>query len=166
MCIYDSVPLNHSIPFLEEMRHTPHVCLAEGLRSANRAITKRYSEYMADSGVSPAQASLLMRIYYLRNATILELAKHMETDRTTITRNVELLARDGLVNIAPGRDRRSKVVSLSEEGFERLEKTMPKWRQAQDDLLEILGRDLWDRLLQETRMLAGLGGSAHDRQTR
>ena len=157
---------HRTIPYLDEMRHTPHICLAEGLRSANRAITKRYTEYMAGTDIGPAQASLLMRLYYLRSATMLELARHMETDRTTITRNVDLLARDGFVQIVPGDDRRSKIVSLTEKGFARLEETLPKWRAAQADLKDLLGDDLWDRLLKETRILAELGGMAHSRQVR
>ena len=155
-----------SIPYLDEVRHTPHICLAECLRSANRAITKRYSEYILDLGISPAQASLLMRLYYLRETTMLELAKHMETDRTTITRNVELLAREGLVAVIPGKDRRSKIVTLTEDGFKKLEAAVPKWRQAQDELHDVLGSQLWDSLLKETRVLTELSGFAHDRLTR
>ena len=155
----------HSIPYLEEMRYTPHICLAEGLRSANRAITKRYTEYMADADVSPAQVSLLMRLYYLREVTMLELAKHMETDRTTITRNLEPLVRVGYVEVATGEDRRSKLVSLTEKGYDQLELTVPKWHQAQENLRGLLGPELWDRLLQETRILTELGGMAHDRKT-
>jgi DNA-binding MarR family transcriptional regulator len=66
----------------------------------------------------------------------------------------------------PGKDRRTKNVMLTEKGFERLEETLPKWRQAQEDLRNILGSDLWDRLLKETRILTELGGTAHNRQTR
>lgn len=167
ICVYAGfMSARYSIPYLDEVRHTPHICLAEGLRSANRAITKRYSEYMLGLDISPAQASLLMRLYYLRKTTMLELAKHMETDRTTITRNVELLARDGLVTVTPGEDRRSKIVALTDEGFKKLEETVPKWRQAQNELQDDLGSQLWDSLLKETRILTELGGFAHDRQTR
>lgn len=147
----------HRIPYLEEVRHTPHICLAEGLRSANRAITKRYSEHMAGGEVNPTQASLLIGVYYLGNPTMLEIARHMETDRTTMARNVELLARSGHLEVTGGADRRARHVGLTERGRTALEEVLPRWRAAQEEMQAILGADLWQDVLANTRVLAGIG---------
>src|SRR3546814_3806283 len=103
------------IAFLEEVRNTPHICLAEGLRAANRAVMKHYVDSMAGSPVNPVQMSLIMRVYYLRNATMQTLAQHMETDRTTTTRNVDVLVRDGFLEIGEGKDRRSEERRVGKE---------------------------------------------------
>ncbi|MFB9075188.1 MarR family winged helix-turn-helix transcriptional regulator [Citricoccus parietis] len=100
---------------------------------------KHYVDSMAGSPVNPVQMSLLMRVYYLRNATMQTLAQHMETDRTTTTRNVDVLVRDGFLEIAEGKDRRQRLVRLTERGHEALEVSIPKWRKAQDELKNALG---------------------------
>ncbi|KEQ51974.1 MarR family winged helix-turn-helix transcriptional regulator [Sphingobium chlorophenolicum] len=151
------------IAFLEEVRNTPHICLAEGLRAANRAIMKHYVDGMAGSPVNPVQMSLLMRVYYLRNATMQTLARHMETDRTTTTRNVEILVRDGFLDVSEGADKRQRLVRLTKRGHEALEEAIPKWRKAQESLKESLGDELWDNILRDTRLLIELGGIACDR---
>ncbi|AEG51066.1 regulatory protein MarR [Sphingobium chlorophenolicum L-1] len=151
------------IAFLEEVRNTPHICLAEGLRSANRAIMKRYVDNMAGSPVNPVQMSLLMRVYYLRNATMQTLAQHLETDRTTTTRNVDILVRDGFLEITEGADKRQRLVRLTKRGHEALEESIPKWRKAQDELRSALGDEPWTNILRDTRLLIELGGIACDR---
>lgn len=161
------VPERRSIDYLEELRHSPHVCLAEGLRAANRAVGKIYAAHMAGAEVSPAQSSLLTRLYYLREATMSDLAAHMETDRTTMARNVDLLRRSGHVEIVTGReDRRRKLVRMTDKGFAALEQSLPLWREAQEALRTALGEAMWASLLGETRELARLGGLAHDRRER
>src|SRR3546814_6142888 len=92
-----------------------------------------YVDSMAGSPVNPVQMSLLMRVYYLRNATMQTLAQHMETDRTTTTRNVDVLVRDGFLEIGEGKDRRQRLVRLTERGHEALEVSIPKWRKARSE---------------------------------
>lgn len=145
-----------AIPYLEEVRHSPHICLAEGVRSANRAVSRWYADYLEDSPLSVAQASLLMRLYYLREPTIMKLAQHLEADRTTLSRNVDLLQKGGFVEIVPGEDRRSRIVRMTDAGWAALEEVLPKWRAAQDALRERLGDADWVRLLADTRLLAGI----------
>jgi DNA-binding MarR family transcriptional regulator len=56
----------------------------------------------------------------------------MVMDRTTMTRNVAPLEREGLVEIVQAeRDRRRKEVHLSQRGRERLAQARPAWRRAQ-----------------------------------
>lgn len=146
----------HPIDLLEQQRSMPDVCMAESLRAANRVVTRLYAEELADIGVSPAQASLLMRLYYLEEATVQRLARHMETERTTLSRNVELLRRSGHLDVSAGRDRRSRIVRLTELGRATLEDVAPRWQQAQRRLKAMLGDDLWTSLLRDTRTIADL----------
>lgn len=143
-----------TIPDLEDLRRTRHVCLAEGLRAATRTVLKYYADHMAGCDVSIAQFSLLMRLYYLRAPTMLELAKHLETDRTTMARNVELLERGGFVEVFRGKDRRSRLVRLTDKGFKALTDALPKWQEAQREMRALIGDAMWQSLIKETRVLA------------
>src|SRR3546814_5611975 len=62
-----------------------------------------------------------------------------------------------------GKDRRQRLVRLTERGHEALEVSIPKWRKAQDELKNALGDELWNNILREARTLIELGGIACDR---
>jgi DNA-binding MarR family transcriptional regulator len=56
----------------------------------------------------------------------------MVMDRTTLTRNLAPLERDGLVQVVAAEgDRRRKVLSLTSAGTQRLADARPQWRRAQ-----------------------------------
>lgn len=150
-------PQRHHLPFLEDVRTQRHVCFAEQLRSANRAITKLYTEHLGDSEIGIAQLSLLIRLYYFGEITLSRLAQSLETDRTTLTRNVQILDRSGHLEIVGGEDRRQRKVRLTDRGFEALKVAIPRWQQAQADLEARLGGDCWFELFKGLRTLAQIG---------
>lgn len=146
----------YHLPFLEDVRTQRHVCFAEQLRSANRAITRLYTEHLGDSEIGIAQLSLLIRLYYFGEITLSRLAQNLETDRTTLTRNVQILERSGHLEIVGGEDRRQRKVRLTDRGFESLKIAIPRWLKAQEALRLQLGDSLWNELFQGMRMLAKL----------
>ena len=54
------------------------------------------------------------------SVTVTRLAKMVVMDRTTLTRNLKPLEKKGLIKVTPGKDRRMKVVTLTEKGNETL----------------------------------------------
>jgi len=146
----------YHLPFLEDVRTQRHVCFAEQLRSANRAITRLYTEHLGDADIGIAQLSLLIRLYYFGEITLSRLAQNLETDRTTLTRNVQILERSGHLEIVSGEDRRQRKLRLTDRGFESLKTTIPRWLKAQEALRQQLGDPLWDELFQGLRLLARL----------
>lgn len=146
----------YHLPYLEDVRAQRHVCFAEQLRSANRAITKLYTEHLGDADIGIAQLSLLIRLYYFGEITLSRLAQNLETDRTTLTRNVQILERSGHLEIVGGEDRRQRKLRLTDRGFESLKTTIPRWLKAQEALRQRLGDPLWDELFQGLRLLARL----------
>jgi len=63
----------------------------------------------------------------------------MGMDRTTLTRNLALLQRDGLVGIEPGtRDRREHHMRLTSAGHDMVAKALPLWQAAQEDIAKHL----------------------------
>ena len=68
-------------------------------------------------------------------------------DRTTLTRNLKPLKREGLVRIIPGKDRRAREVALTIAGQEALGRAFPRWKEAQGKIAARLGRERASRLL-------------------
>ena len=71
-------------------------------------------------------------------------------DRTTLSRNLRPLERDGLIRTASGAtDRRVKEITLTAAGHRILSRTYPLWERAQAKLARQLGSERMARLLGE-----------------
>lgn len=140
--------------YLEGVRANRHVCFAEAMRTANRAITKFYSAYLDSADVGIVQMSLLIRLYYCPGISVTRLATEMDTDRTTLTRNLQVLERSGHLKIESGEDKRSRVVRLTDRGFDSMEAAIPLWRQAQRDLQAAMGQSDWSQMFEGLKSLA------------
>lgn len=154
-CIYTNMAARrYQLPDLDDLRTQRHVCFAEQLRAANRAINKLYTRYLEGTDIGIAQMSLLVRLYYLGEVTVSRLARMLETDRTTLTRSIQLLQLSGHVEVCGAADRRKRLVRLTDKGFASLETAIPLWRKAQENLRDRLGQALWDDLFRGLRELA------------
>lgn len=79
--------------------------------------------------------------------TISRLAEHIVAERTTLTRNLAVLERQGLLRIADGEDRRERYVRITPQGEAALEAALPLWRQAQAAMEQSLGPEQLQSLL-------------------
>jgi DNA-binding MarR family transcriptional regulator len=70
-----------------------------------------------------------------------KLAAYQDLERTTLTRNLEPLEREGLLLVARGHrtDARIKTISITAKGANILRKAIPLWEKAQQEALASLG---------------------------
>ncbi len=130
-------------------------CLCLNLRRSARRLSQRYDEALRPSGLKITQFTLLAALEGFGRTTLQPLADFMGMDRTTLTRNLALLERDGLVAVERGeQDRREQWISLSAAGRKAVKKAMPFWRTAQSAALATLGEPEAKRLLGELRQVA------------
>ena len=108
------------------------VCHCFAVRQAGRWISQLYDQHLAACGLRSTQYAILAQLDRLGPASIAQLAEAMVMDRTTITRNVTPLERDGLIAIvADDHDRRRKQLCLTSHGRRTLAAARPHWRRAQ-----------------------------------
>ena len=108
------------------------VCHCFAARQAARWISQLYDQHLAACGLRSTQYAILSQLDRLGAAGIAGLAEAMVMDRTTITRNLTPLQRDGLLEIAAAEDdRRRKELRLTPQGREALAAARPHWRRAQ-----------------------------------
>lgn len=81
--------------------------------------------------------------------TLTRLANATVTDRTTLTRNLKLLEKQGLIRIDAGGDRREREISITREGAETLKKAYPLWQKAQTQVINGLGPQHWKAMQDE-----------------
>jgi DNA-binding MarR family transcriptional regulator len=110
----------------------PEDCNCFMARSAARHVTQLYDQFLAPVGLHVTQFSILAKLKRLGPMTINGVAKEMVMDRTTLSRNVLPLERDGLVKIeACATDGRAKELHLTKAGEKRLLAGREAWAQAQ-----------------------------------
>jgi DNA-binding MarR family transcriptional regulator len=118
-------------------------CACFDLRRATRAVSRMYDDFLRDAGLNITQLSLLRLICAEKELSISTLGRYMVMERTSITRALAPLERDGLIHSRSGADTRIRIVSVSNKGRRLVEGAEPKWRQAQEALLETIGEDRW-----------------------
>src|SRR6266542_528281 len=114
-------------------------CFAGNARMAARSATKLYDERLRPSGLRATQLAVLWAVLALEPVTARRIATAIVSDETTLSRNLKLLAADGLIELEPGTDRRSHIVTLTRAGRRALERALPLWEQAQSAMRKRLG---------------------------
>jgi DNA-binding MarR family transcriptional regulator len=128
-------------------------CVSFNIRKAARAVTQLYDERMRPCGLRSTQLSILGKTLVLEPVTVTRLAEATLTDRTTLTRNLRLLDRQGFIQVARGQDQREREVRLTERGREVLAQVYPIWHEVQAEVAERFGHARLARLLAELAAL-------------
>ncbi|MGJ0514674.1 MAG: MarR family winged helix-turn-helix transcriptional regulator [Methylomicrobium sp.] len=114
-------------------------CVGFNLRKATRAVTQLYDEMLRPAGIRVTQYSLLVVLKIIGPVLVTDLAEKIVMDRTTLTRNLEVMEKQGLVKVTPGEDRRTRWVTITESGSAVLLEAYPLWQQAQAKIRESMG---------------------------
>lgn len=110
------------------------LCNCFAVRQAARQVTRQYERYFAQADLTSAQFSILVALSEEGPLTMLELAKVLVMDRTTLLRAMKPLQREDLLkNAASDADPRQLVFSLSPAGERKLKQAMPLWAKAQQE---------------------------------
>jgi DNA-binding MarR family transcriptional regulator len=132
------------------------ICACANLRGAARAITRLYDDILRPSGLQATQFSLLVTIALASPTPITQLAERLVMDRTTLTRNLKPLQKQGLIQVATGEDQRTRLVSLTESGQQALARALPLWEKAQAQAVNTLGTERFKALLTDLSAIASL----------
>ena len=124
-----------------------NVCACFNLRKATRVVTQLYDEALKAAGVRSTQFTVLAATRALGPISVNKLAEWIVMDRTTLTRNLKPLERDGLIAVQPGDDLRVREVTLTAKGRKTLERAYPLWESVQARLREQLGDARVDQML-------------------
>ncbi len=136
------------------------ICISTRLRRAARQASRLYDDALEAVGLSVAQYSMLRAIERLDTPTINDLAHTTQLDPSTLGRNMKVLERAGLITQAPGQDRRTRCVTLSATGKERLLDAAELWAGVQDTWERRLGAGGRDELFDLLQVFEGTANPA------
>ena len=144
--------------FDQRLARVAGTCTCAKLRMAARAVTQAYDAALAPSGLRATQFTVLVALGHIGRAPLSRLAGALVMDRTTLSRNLRPLERDGL--IATGLvddDRRVREIRLTAKGRKALEKALPLWEKAQKRMRDGLGDKRWQGLSDDLGRTVSLG---------
>lgn len=121
-------------------------CACRRMRMAARKVTRLYDDALRPLDIKVTQFTLLVAIQRGAPDSISRLADWLAMERTTLTRNLALLEKLGLVRVGPEGARRARGLTLTRKGERMLERALPLWREAQLSLERSLGRGNWKAL--------------------
>jgi DNA-binding MarR family transcriptional regulator len=110
---------------------------------AARAVTRLYDDRLRPVGLRATQLAVLVAVGGDDVVSITALAKFMGMDRSTLTRNLTPLEREGLIRVGNEGWRRSRMVEITKKGRSRLREALPLWEKAQETLQRKLGPRKW-----------------------
>lgn len=122
-------------------------CTCFNTRKFTRVITQIFDESFKKIGVRGTQFTPLVMIFARGPVTVNKLSEYLVMDRTTLGRNLKPLERDGLIEIKTGKDRRQKLISITDKGRDLLTKAFPVWQETQKKILEQIGENKWQEML-------------------
>lgn len=114
-------------------------CLALRSRMAARSVTRRFDEALRPLKLRVTQFTLLVAIEKSEQVSMSALADWLAMERTTLIRNIELLEKEGLVQLGPEGYRRIRSVDLTAKGRQVLEEALPVWQSVQEQLVGAVG---------------------------
>jgi DNA-binding MarR family transcriptional regulator len=136
-------------------------CAAFNLRKTSRVVTVLYDSALAASGSSSTQITILIAVAKSEPVPVGVLAKILLTDRTTLTRNLALLSREGLVRVSPRSAMRRRLVSLTSKGTAALARSVRPWRKIQTHFVGSFGERRWKEMQKALEELAAIAVHLH-----
>lgn len=111
-------------------------CACAAARRASRALSQRFDAELRGSGLRIMQFTALATLTQTGAMTMTRLADFMGLERTTLTRNLKPLLRDGLVELRQERDGRVRRVAITANGEAAARAAFPLWKKAQISALQ------------------------------
>lgn len=129
-------------------------CACYHVRHAARVITRAYDEALKPVGLRGPQFSILTALKVAKDVSISRLARHMGMDRTTMSRNLQPLERQGLVTVSPEGRGQSRTIAITQAGARRHDQAVPLWQRVQAKAMDALGGDdVWPQLRERLHRL-------------
>ena len=133
---------------------TDLACACATARQIARLLTQHYDGWLRGTGIEAPQFALLMTLDKQGPCSQALIGRRYAIDKTTISRNLRLLERNGWIESSRASDRRERRSALTAAGRKRLAGARSEWKKAQDQLRARMGVKQWERMFETFRTVA------------
>src|SRR5215207_3518893 len=121
-------------------------CVAVRLRMLNRVITNIYDNALRPLDLKVSQMNILVATAKMGTVRPLEVCKYLHLEVSTLSRNVERMKARRWLEVVPDEDGRSQPFRLTAQGRKLLERAIPAWSEAQQQVKTVLGEGFVEQL--------------------
>ena len=132
-----------------------HACLASRTRLLGRVITGIYDDALRNVGLTSAQMTILVALEHTGGVQPAALCEALKLDKSTLSRNVDRMQRNGWIEKGEGSDARSHTLRLSDAGRKKFADAVPHWREAQAQAEETLGKGGMESMFRVSKRIRG-----------
>ena len=129
-------------------------CVAVRLRMLNRVITNIYDNALRPLDLKVSQMNILVAAAQMGTVRPLDVCEYLHLDVSTLSRNVDRMKARGWLEVVPDEDGRSQPFQLTPDGRKVLEKAIPAWSEAQQQVKRVLGNGFVDQLNQAMKRVS------------
>jgi len=141
------------------LRELAEACTCTHIRKAARVVTQFYDTFLQPSGLRMTQFIVLVVVALSEQETVMHVAEKLAMDRSALARSLKSLQEQGLLIVEPRHDRRTRLVRLTREGRQAITRTLPSWRQAQEQVITRFGEEQALLLLADLKRVESLSVS-------
>jgi DNA-binding MarR family transcriptional regulator len=135
----------------ERLRAVSDTCLCLHTRMTARAVTRAYDKALQPLGLEATQFTLLAAIAANPERSITALADRLALERSSLSRNLKMLASRGL--IASAGTGRAAAHAITPDGADLLARALPVWSDVQRRSEAALGSLTWSVTRDSLRQL-------------
>lgn len=117
----------------------PIQCVCTNIKMASRSIGRAYDKAIESADVNVVQYSILINISRYQPIEQMRLAEHLDMERTTLYRALDVLAKRKLIKVISGEHGLSKLVELTPKGQDVTTEAQRKWKLLHQKLIEKFG---------------------------
>jgi DNA-binding MarR family transcriptional regulator len=114
-------------------------CIAFRVRALNRVITNLYDAALAPFNLTVNQATMLIMLALVGEATPGRIGQVLIMEKSTISRNLDRMKKQGWVESSGRAGGKEMVVRVTQAGRTLLAAFHPSWEAAQQQAAELLG---------------------------
>ena len=129
-------------------------CVAVRLRMLNRVVTNIYDDALRSLDLKVSQMNILVAAAKMGTARPIEVCERLHLDVSTLSRNVERMKARGWLEVVQGEDGRSQPFRLTPQGRKLLEKAIPAWGKAQQQVKKVLGDGFVEQVNQAMKRIS------------
>ncbi|MFW9928836.1 MAG: MarR family winged helix-turn-helix transcriptional regulator [Candidatus Thorarchaeota archaeon] len=129
-------------------------CMCTNLRITARIISQIYDQELSSIKIKATQFTLLVAIAYRKSITITDLSEMLGMDITSLSRGLKILEKNDYIHISTNKDdKRSKNVTVTEDGKKIIVKAIPMWTRAQQKVERKYSKDKMKDILSNLNLL-------------
>lgn len=130
----------------EAAREILRGCVCSRTRMLDRVLSRLFDDSLAPLGIRSSQLTVLALIGAMEGLRAADVARHLEMDKSTVSRSLALLRARGWVEGSGRPSRKARSLDVTARGRALLRATLPPWRSALAQAREVLGEESVDAL--------------------